>query len=176
MGLPSLPKRVKLIAGLISNDVRSFERAGEALAKRFGRVDFESPFIDFTATSYYDEEFGAGLKRKFVSFARLVELDGIASVKTVTNAIERRMSVAGKRTVNIDPGYLDLSKLILFTTKDYSHRMYLARGIYGEVTLSYRNGSFRPLGWTYPDYRTEGYIGVFNAIRKKYREDLDDLH
>jgi len=167
---------VKLFAGLLSGDARSLERACRELAKRFGAIDQESPAIDFTSTSYYDEEFGARLRRKFVGFAKLAGLDGIASVKIATNAIERRLSAGGKRTVNIDPGYLDLSKLVLLTTKDYSHRLYLAGGIYGEVTLVFRGGTFRPWDWTYPDYRTKEYIDVFNEMRKRYREALDGLH
>ncbi|MGB9627809.1 MAG: DUF4416 family protein [Thermodesulfobacteriota bacterium] len=40
------------------------------------------------------------------------------------------------------------------------------------MTLIYRDKSYRPLEWTYPDYRQEEVILLFNQFRKKYLEDL----
>jgi hypothetical protein len=74
--------------------------------------------------------------------------------------------------VNIDPGYISLSHAILATTKGYAHRPYLRDGIYADLTLIYRNRSFQPLEWTYPDYRQDQIILLFNQFRKKYMEDL----
>ncbi len=170
MGSPSTPKKVKLIAGLIASELEYFASSGAALVRRFGPIDFESGFMDFGATSYYNEELGFPLKRKFLSFARLVKPEASSRIKLATNRIEKRLSRHGKRLVNIDPGYLDLSKLVLLTTKDYSHRIYLSKGIYGEVTLYYKNNTFNPWEWTYPDYKTIVYIDIFNKIRGIYRE------
>ncbi len=170
MGSPSIPKKTKLIAGLIASDPDCAEKAGAALVKKFGPLDFESAFMDFTATSYYNEELGLGLKKKILSFARLVSPEAMAGVKLTTNRIEKRFSRQGRRLVNIDPGYLELSKLVLLTTKNYSHRIYLSKGIYGEITLYYKKDTFRPLEWTYPDYRTVAYIDIFNKIRSIYKE------
>ncbi|MFN4132318.1 MAG: DUF4416 family protein, partial [Caldimicrobium sp.] len=78
----------------------------------------------------------------------------------------------GKRRVNLDPGYLSLSKVVLSTFKDYSHRLYLGRSVYGEVTLIFREGSFQPLPWTYPDYKNEKVIEVFNKARSFYKERI----
>ncbi len=167
--MPLSPKRVKLIAGLISNEERYRELARASLIRNFGPIDFESAPMDFRSTAYYNEEFGENLKRTFISFAKLARPEGIARAKLVTNALEARLSLSGKRRVNIDPGYVDLSKLVLLTTKDYSHRIHLSKGIYGEVTLYYREGTFRAWEWTYPDYRTQGYIDIFNTIRALYR-------
>lgn len=138
----------------------------------FGRIDLESPITDFTHTDYYKEEMGNGLKRQFLSFERLVGLKGLCSVKLRTNGLEKRFAKQNKRTVNIDPGYIDLSKLVLFSTKDYSHRVYLDKGIFAEVTLFYKDKSFTAWPWTYPDYRTADYIEIFNRIRDIYKEKL----
>jgi hypothetical protein len=77
----------------------------------------------------------------------------------------------GGRSVNIDPGYLDRTKLLLATTKDCSHRIYLGRGIYGDIELMYRSGSFAWLDWTYPDYREAFSIEFFNRVRSAYLAD-----
>ena len=81
----------------------------------------------------------------------------------------KRYAAKGKRSVNIDPGYLDLAKVVLFSTKDYSHRIYLDKGIYAEVTLFYKDNRFNPWPWTYPDYRTSEYLGIFKSIREIYK-------
>ncbi|MCH6545716.1 MAG: DUF4416 family protein, partial [Deltaproteobacteria bacterium] len=50
------------------------------------------------------------------------------------------------RQVNIDPGYLAASKMVLATTKDASHRIYLGSGIYGEAALMFRHTAhFSPM-------------------------------
>jgi hypothetical protein len=61
---------------------------------------------------------------------------------------------------------------VLATTKDGSHRIPLRDGIYAEVTLVFERGDFRPLPWTYPDYRTEGCRSVLKAIRDGYRQRI----
>ena len=166
-------RRVKLIAGLISNDTALFDRVRPLLEKEFGsKVDFDGPTLDFIHTDYYNEEMGRSLKRKFFSFKKSVPLAGIEKVKLLTNAIEEKYSVSGKRRINIDPGYLDLSKVVLFSTKDYTHRIHVGKGIFAEVTLFYMNKSFTAWPWTYPDYKTESYISIFNKIREIYKNDI----
>ena len=80
--------------------------------------------------------------------------------------------VEEKRRVNLDPGYLLLSRLVLSTFKDFAHRIYLGRGVFAEVTLIFREGSFRPLPWTYPDYAAPETIALFNKAREDYKKLL----
>ena len=168
-----MPEKVKLIIGLISNDTDLFDKIKSTLEKRFkNKVDFESPVMDFVHTDYYNEEMGQGLKRKFISFKRMVPLDNIERFKLLANKIEKKNSVNNKRSINIDPGYLDLSKVILFSTKDYSHRIHIGKSIFAEVTLYYKDKKFQAWPWTYPDYKTDAYISVFNSIRDIYKKDL----
>ena len=169
MGQIKRPHKVKLITALLSNDIEALERVKKILQRIFGRIDFESALLDFSHTDYYKEELGDNLKRKFFSFERLRDPGTIYKVKIRTNRRENRFLRGGKRTVNIDPGYLDLSKLILFSTKDYSHRIYLNKGIFAENTLFYRDKSYNPWPWTYPDYKTAEYIDMFNSIRQMYK-------
>jgi hypothetical protein len=173
MGSVSIPDKVKIIVGLITGDPKYFDAARAVLTRRLGAVDFESAILDFTSTAYYNAEFGENLKRKFLSFERPAALDGMGRLKLLTNRIEKALSRQKKRLVNIDPGYVDLSKLVLFTTKDYFHRIYLAKGIYASLALYYRNNTFNAFEWTYPDYRTKEYIDIFNHIRQIYKDDLD---
>ena len=160
--------KVKLIIGLIFKENQVYDKAKLALEELFGKIDFESQTIPFNHTDYYEKEFGKNLIRKFISFKKLISPEKISCIKCATNNIELNLSLNGLRRINIDPGYLDLAKLILVSTKDYKHRIYLTKGIFAEITLSYQNNTFQSWEWTYPDYSTQEYIGIFNRIRNIY--------
>lgn len=166
------PRKVKLIAGLISGNPELFGKAAGMLEKKLANtVDFESDTLDFGYTDYYEKEMGPALKRKFISFKRAVALKEIEKVKLASIAIEKKLSLDNKRLINIDPGYLDLAKLVLFSTKDYSHRLHVGSGIFAEVTLYFKGGGFKAWPWTYPDYRTKGYLSIFNSIRERIKTE-----
>lgn len=163
---------VKLFVGFIFKDEDIFNKVRPILIKKFGKIDFESQVIDFNYTDYYQSEFGKSLKRKFISFKNLVNLEDIYAIKIFTNKLEEKLSTNSKRLINIDPGYLDLAKLVLLTTKDYAHRIYLNKGIFAEITLFYQDNSFRFWPWTYPDYKSREYLEIFEQIRKIYQGQI----
>jgi hypothetical protein len=162
----------KLIAGFIFKEESALSRAKIILQRKFGKIDFISPVLAFCYTDYYEKEFGKDLKRQFVSFRRLIDPSQLYRIKLNTNKIERELSRRARRLVNIDPGYLDLAKLVLASTKDYNHRIYLKKGIYAEVTLFYRDKAFRSWEWTYPDYKSPEYLAIFQKIRENYALEL----
>ena len=171
MGKISPLKKVKLIVGLISGDEALLDKIGVRLEKALkNKIDFKSDIIDFTYTDYYDKEMGGRLKRRFLSFKRLVRLEKIAKAKLATNDIEKSFCVDGKRAINIDPGYVDMAKLVLLSTKDYSHRIHIGNGIFAEVTLHYKDKRFNFWPWTYPDYKSEEYAHIFGIIRDMYKD------
>ena len=141
----------------------------QALQARYGPIDYTSVDLPFSYTHYYDEEMGTPITRFFISFRRLVDPGILSQIKTQTNVLESRFIEAGKRKVNIDPGLLNLSRFVLASSKDGSHRIPLANGVFAEVTLMYEKGHFRPLEWTYPDYRSDGYLGIMMDIRNLYK-------
>lgn len=171
----SISNGVKLIVGFIFKEEEVFNKAKGFLERLFGKIDFESQTLAFKHTDYYTPEFGSNLKRKFISFRKLALPPRLPKIKISTNRIEAKLSQgAASRLINIDPGYLDLSKLILVSTKDYKHRIYLNEGIYAEVTLFYQKKSFRFWEWTYPDYKTPEYIAIFNQIREIYAQQIKE--
>ena len=175
MADPGIPPAVKLFVGMLSAHADLLEVARAMLEDEHGPVDAASDLIDFDFTRYYEPEMGSGLKRQFLSFAQLVAPDRLARIKLRTNEIEREIALRHRtaaRPVNLDPGYLTLSKVILATTKDHAHRIYLADGIYAEVTLSWRDRAWRPWPWTYPDYVTDAYVGFFSRVREGYAAQL----
>jgi len=165
---------VKLVIGFIFSQKATSEKAKAILQRRLGRIDFESDLLEFNHTDYYEKEFGKNLKRKFIAFQKLIPPQDLAKIKIMTNRVEEKLARWGSRRINIDPGYLDLSKLVLASTKDYKHRIYQDKGIYAEVTLYYQNRSFNSWEWTYPDYKTAEYIAIFNRLREIYAQQIKD--
>jgi hypothetical protein len=144
------------------------------LEAAFGPADYQSPALAFTFTDYYKQEMGDSISRCFMGFANAVQPDLLADIKIMTNAIEEgyRAAPPAGRTVNLDPGLLSLSRFILATTKDNSHRIPLAKGIYAELTLRFTQKDFQVLPWTYPDYATREYRDILKEIREIYKEKL----
>jgi hypothetical protein len=99
----------------------------------------------------------------------------IVEIKWKTNDLENKESQGGKRKINIDPGYVALERLVLTTGKNYTHRIYLSRGIYADLTLIFQRGGFSPLAWTYKDYGDPEIIDYFNEIRERYKKQIRGL-
>lgn len=175
MGKIEIPKHIKLFVGLITNEIPLIERTKDALIKRFGEIDSQSNILNFDFTAYYNKEMGNNLKREFLSFKKLISMENINTVKIFTNKLEEKFSTQGKRRINIDPGYISLSKLVLLTTKDYYHRIYLGKGVYAEVTLYYKDKTLQPFEWTYPDFKSKNYLDFFNGLRDNYSSQLETV-
>ncbi|MGA2532046.1 MAG: DUF4416 family protein [Candidatus Aminicenantales bacterium] len=169
---------VKLICGVIYGDGSFYDRARGLLVEAHGRADLESPAFDFDLTDYYEKDMGTGLKRQFMSFDRLAGPGQLADIKVGTNRIEDRIreeAGAALRTVNIDPGYLTASALVMATAKDFSHRIPLAYGIYAHLEFLFTKTDVRFLDWTYPDMRRDGLRRFFLDVRRKYLEQLRSI-
>jgi hypothetical protein len=172
MGAPEVPKPAKLMMSLISAEDGLMMNAVRDLKSIYGEVDLLTDLLPFDFTMYYDEEMGSPLFRRFIAFKELVPQEALADIKVQTNGIEQRYSRDGCRRVNIDPGVLSTDNLVLATTKGCAHRPYLRDGIYADLTLIFLNRSFRPLEWTYPDYRQGEVIELINALRRSYLTQL----
>lgn len=142
--------------------------------KYFGRpAMLHGPFA-FEYSDYYREEMGPNLEKLFVIFSGAYSVEKSVASKRQAIKVERKFAEQGKRTVNLDPGYLTLAKLVLTTTKNYDHRVYLGRGIFADVQLRFRNGEFISNPWTYPDYKAEGSLAFFKESRNYLREVLEE--
>ncbi|MBI4481737.1 MAG: DUF4416 family protein [Acidobacteria bacterium] len=166
------PETVKLFVAILTGQPELLPRTREELEVLFGPVDLASEVLAFDQTRYYETEMGSGLKRQFLGFQRLFPPGDLARAKTLTNWLEEDWArgTSGGRPVNLDPGYVEPSKVVLASTKNFYHRVYLKDGIYAEVTLRFRKGSFQHFPWTYPDYRGEAYQRFLLLLRKRYLE------
>ena len=176
MGTPKQPAAVKLIAGLLAASDALLAEAAPALIERFGPIDASSAISAWDASAYYRDELGGSIRRQFLTFESLMGPGKLAGVKQLTNEMENTWRTPTGRQINIDPGYLTATKLVLASTKDAAHRVYLSGGMYAETTLHYSNGTFAPYPFTYPDYATAESIAFFNRVRTTYLAQLRTLH
>jgi Domain of unknown function (DUF4416) len=173
MGLPADPLPVLLILAAFSRHEQALAWARETAAAAWGPVALTSPAFEFTETDYYTATMGPGLKKQFFAFEKLVDPQQLIDLKLQSNAWEAQYAGLEKhpeaRPLNLDPGYITLAKLVLASTKDHSHRLYLGRGIYAEITLSFRSGGWQASEWTYPDYRRPDFQQFFDDCRKQLK-------
>ncbi|OGB66426.1 MAG: hypothetical protein A2Y94_09760 [Caldithrix sp. RBG_13_44_9] len=150
------------------------QRMLESLLAEIEEISFCYDFDQFT--HYYGEEMGTNLKKKVLSFRQLKPAELLPEIKIATNEIEHNFLDGQGRQINLDPGYVSAARMVLATTKDYDHRIYLNRGIFADLHLRFRQGHFQPTEWTYPDYRQPELIDYFERIRNSYLEQLKDWH
>jgi hypothetical protein len=172
MSAPQPPQAAKLVISLLTGDVALAPPTVSALKARFGDVDMISPWMPFDYTRYYEEEMGVGLKRRMVVFKSLMDQAAIVKIKRFTNTLEAQHSDAGRRCINIDPGYLLQERFVLATGKNFSHRIYLDQGIYADLTLVHKRGGYQAQEWTYPDYASSDMLAFLTQVRRKYQMDL----
>lgn len=176
-GRKNEPNPVKLIVGLLhpATGTGLFEWTRDALASRFGPLERESEQFPFVYTDYY-RDIASDLNRTFFSFAGLRRPDELVSWKHAAISIEAESadgeSSGRGRRVNIDPGYLDGARLVLASTKDNAHRIYIAGGIYAEVTLCRRRTGWERFSYTFPDFKSGVYDDFFELVRQDWRRDL----
>lgn len=167
---PQPPAPVKLFIAALYSDAGKMEEAARLLQDRYGAIDFRSQPLPFTVTDYYAPEMGSPLFRQILAFQPLIDPGELARIKLETNTLEERLAVAGQRKVNLDPGYLDYDKVVLASTKYNGQKIYLAHGIYADLTLRYSKGSFLPYPWSFPDFKTGEYTPFFLQIRTLYKQ------
>jgi hypothetical protein len=169
MGIPHPPEKSLLFIAVLYSKKEIFNVVVPMLSARSGEILFISPESSWDHSQYYDKELGKPVYRRFIFFKTLFAPETLPDKKLETNAIERVYSQNGKRMINLDPGYIMLSRVVLASAKDYSHRIYLGKGIYGELALYYEGNSFNPLPYTYQDYRDRRCLEVFEKARKELK-------
>lgn len=173
------PTPAKLIIGILAANQECLSAALDALITRFGKLDLVSDVWPFDQTDYYKDETGDNILRQFVSAERLISPGKLARIKHRTNKIERKLAdklaIGLSRPVNLDPGYIEPSKLILATTKNYSHRIYIGRKMYAEVTLIFHKHKWQPMPYTYPDYKQQCYHDFFDKVRTRLLQQLKEI-
>jgi hypothetical protein len=178
MGEIHSPLPVKLFVGVLTSIPDIILPVEERLSALFGPSDARSEPFPFDMTRYYDKTMGNPIRRHFIAFANLIEPSVIPDIKKATNELESVFTsewTSVQRPVNLDPGYVEQSKIILASTKNFYHRILISGGIYAEVTLHFEAGEWRSFPWTFPDFKSGRYSHFFSTLRDSYRTQLRTL-
>lgn len=187
MGQTRAPRFVSPIVAMLAGNPAHFEAARKPLETLLGPVELESEIYPFEKTGYYTPSMGPGLLRRFFVFENLLDPAGLVDWKLATNALEETLKPAlrqggvPERPINLDAGYLTGAKLVLASTKDFAHRLYLRDGIFAEITMGFRGDSWAGRDFTFPDYKSGIYNAFLNRARdrhlrkiKEFRREMDE--
>lgn len=180
MGEITSHQPVLLICAMVSRYPAALQWGIDRLTERYGPSALESPVFEFTETTYYRDSMGDDLKKQFVGFETLIDPADLVDAKIATNQMEQdyidQHTDPEARPLNLDPGYISQAKLVLATTKDRDHRLYVAKGIYAEVTLFFRQKQWCGRSWTYPDYQRDDFQTFFTQCRNWLKERYKSGH
>ena len=173
MGDISEHERVLLFLAVFSRYDEAMEWTRQRACEAWGPIALESERFAFEETRFYEKSMGTELHKVLIGFSTLVDPATLPDLKHTTNQWEQEYAAqhAGPepRPLNLDPGYVTEAKLILASTKDRDHRIYLSRGIFAENTLFYAGGAWQNRPWTYPNYKRPDYHQFLDRCRQYYR-------
>jgi len=169
MGVAREPPPVKIVLALLAAAPGLLAEACGAIEDALGPIELRSEAEPWRWSQYYAAEMGSDLWRQFVALAALRPSIDLVALKQTTNRIEDGWAAGGRR-VNLDPGYVDVDKLVLASTKAAAHRVHLGCGIHAECALRFENRRFEPWSYTYPDYRTPRAIEFFTRARRRLKQ------
>ncbi len=164
--------RCKRVLALLTPEPHWEEELCAALESAFGPIDFRGAFLPFADTEYYTEEMGAPLYRGWVSFRGLAAPEHLAQWKEQTRALEARWTRDGKRSRNLDIGYLDPDKLVLASYKRGPFKLYLGNAVWADMVMGYARGCYTSTPWAFADFRSGQYNKVLGAIREKLKAEM----
>lgn len=152
------------IAGILHPDEEWLQWSIGKLESEWGKLLRQSESFPFNHTAYYSD-ISPTLKRTFLSFRGLARAGDLADWKIFSGFLEKESGQ--RRRVNIDPGYVNGSRLVLASTKDHAHRIFLRDGIFAEVTLRFMKKKWVSFDCTFPDFA----CGVYDNFLNESRED-----
>ena len=156
----------KLFCGIMYADPSIYQKALGVLTKDFGSLEIEGKEFDFDFTNYYEQEFGKNLKKRFVVFGN-IDREELPKRKKKTIEIENSLKKSGKRTINIDPGYVTKNNVVVATTKELPHRVYLGEGIFADLQLILKKSGAVVLNTTFADYKknSDFFVKLRNLLQ-----------
>ena len=170
MGAPTVsqtvePAPVLRLCSCLTAEPELLTTVESELVRAYGEVALRSPAFPFDTSDYYREEMGEGLERHWLCFQEPFGAEQLPEFRLTTGRIEAKLAADGNRRVNLDPGYLDLGKLVLASLKEAPDKIYMGRGVWAHTCLQFRWGEFTAPDHSFPDFQD----GRFNTFMLKAR-------
>ncbi|MBI5299501.1 MAG: DUF4416 family protein [Deltaproteobacteria bacterium] len=166
------PPEAKAVLLLLTSEEELAEKVISHFEKILGPVEFKTPWHIFNHTPYYEEELGPNLKRCLISFKNIFEPEKLPELKNASRKLESELAMGKQRTINIDPGYVDLFKFLLASGKAGGQKVALAKDVYAYTLLRFEKGIWQPFEWTYPDFKESTYHPVLLEARESLKREI----
>ena len=145
----------KLFFALMYKNKEILEKTIDLLKNNFGGIVSKSPGYDFNFTDYYEKEFGTNLKKTIIILDKKINKNDLTEIKIKITEIEKNHSSDGKRTINIDPGYVNDKEVVLASFKKKDFKEDLGDGVYAHKVLEFENGEVKSFFHTFADYKSK---------------------
>lgn len=179
MAIPQSAHPALQLVAVFSRHTAALQWAAEKIAEAWGPIALQSEPFDHSETEYYTNEMGRGLQKQFYLLQPIFDPARLPESKLQSNAWEHQLAESRQypepRPINIDPGYVTLTKLVLASAKDRAHRIYLNHGIYAEECLYYLGGAWHARPWTYPDYQRADFQAFFVQAREHLKHCIQEM-
>jgi hypothetical protein len=143
--------------------------AADRLVSLYGPLALVSPPFPFDVTDYYEAEMGPCLERTWFCFESLCGPETLPRFRRATGRIEAELAEADRRRVNLDPGYLDHSKLVLASLKPAPDKIYMGHGVWAHTCARYGDGRWSAPSHSFPDFQDGRFDGFLAQARRLYR-------
>lgn len=167
------PTEAKAILFLLTNRRDRSEEIIAQFTPILGPVEIQTGWHPFPKGHYYEKEMGPDLERCLVGFKNMFEPWRLAELKTLCHKLEhqhiRTSTHPYGRIINIDPGYVDLFKVVLASGKGGGQKVAIARDIFAHPLLRYEKGGWIPFEWTFPDLKAPTYHKELLRLRASLR-------
>lgn len=161
----SEPPPARLVVAAMWSPALDRERVFAEITSIFGPPRSWTEPFNFTHSDYYAREMGAGLRKCFVDIEGVQPRDSLVAHKLAAAALEDRfLDSSGRRQLNLDPMLVSRENVCISTSKNFTHRIYLGSGVWGDVALVWREGRFQALPWAYVDYVER--LPFFESVRR----------
>lgn len=175
MGKSIYPSEAKAILFLLTSQEKLAEKVIPSLQKILGPIEHKSDWHLFEHSHYYEKELGPNLKRCLISFKKIFEPSKLAALKKKTTLLEKNLSKKDNRKINIDPGYVDLFKVVLASGKAGGQKVALSKDVFAYTLLRFERGVWHPFDWTYPDFKESIYHEDLLKIRESLKDQINRL-
>ena len=163
---------VKFFVSIIYHGEEELNAAIKGIQRGIGKIDSRSEAYPFDFTDYYKPEMGSPLFRVFLSLAHIGPANRIIEIKKACLKLEAQFSEGDCRKINLDPGYIDLYKLVLVSEKYMGHKIYIGEGICADMVLLLGKKKVSPFRWTFPDFKSGRYDTYILTLRQNYLSQL----
>lgn len=160
------PGTVVLFTIVSFDSIEIYVRVKERLESTFSTVLFESnPLPRWTFDPGDRLNVRSGYNTRVLSFKKYISRERLPIVRK--KCVDVRNKYYSKDpTLRVVPGYLNYHNMILSSTSDDFHRLYLSNGVFSEVVYQYEKLQYKPIQTAPSFFENKDVLYYFSTLRE----------